>query len=95
MVPGVLYALLNVKKIVDVVLFPGMVTVVEGSIVKSPVSSLPVQKRTSRLAYCRLKELPLGPPRGFQTTWTLETVSVSCGFMIHMLMLLPFIMIFP
>ena len=43
-VPGYLYGLLNVKMIVDVALFPGIVTVVEGVIV-NPVPALlvPVQ----------------------------------------------------
>ena len=40
-VPGFLYGLLNVKVIVDVALFPGIVTVVEGVIVEpAPVPAV-------------------------------------------------------
>ena len=41
--PGYLYVLLNVKMIVDVALFPGMVKVVEGVIVRLPVVPVPAQ----------------------------------------------------
>ena len=73
--------------IVDVVLFPGMVRVVEGVMVKFPELSLPVQKKTPRLAVFRYKGLLAGPPlAAFQTTWTFRTVIVSCGLVIVILM---------
>lgn len=62
LIPGLLYALLNVKMSVDVALFPGIVTVVEGVMVRSPVVLLPVQNKFPRLAYCKFKVLALVPP---------------------------------
>ena len=56
--------------IVDVALFPGIVTVVEGVIVKPlPAVLLPVQNTLPRLAYCKVKGLLAGPPVAeFQAT---------------------------
>ena len=56
--------------IVEVVLFPGMVNVVEGVIVRLPELSLPVQNPTpARLALIKFKLLLAGPPvREFQVT---------------------------
>ena len=93
--PRVLYGLLKVKKIVDVTLFPGMVTVGEGVIMRLPVLSLPVQNMSPRMAYSKTKELPLGAPNGFQATWTSETMIGSCGLVIVILMRLPSMMIEP
>jgi hypothetical protein len=93
--PAVLYALLNVKMIVDVKLFPGMVRVADGVIVRLPVLLLPVQNVPPRLALCKVKVLPFGPPVGFQATWTLETVIESWGLVIVILIVLPDIVIAP
>ena len=68
---------MNVKLIVEVVLFPGMVMVREGMIVRLPVLLLPVQNTLPRLAYSKVKTLPFGPPNKFQITRTFETVTES------------------
>lgn len=87
------------KVIVEVALFPGMVTVVEGMIVKSPELLLPVQNMPPRLAYCRVKGLPDCPPAPplteFQTTRTSKTVTESWGFVIVIIMVLPDTLIGP
>lgn len=63
-------------------MFPGMVTPA-GVIVKFPELLLPIQNRPSRLALVKVKGSLSGPPLfSFQITCTLETVSVSCGFVI-------------
>jgi hypothetical protein len=82
----------------DVMLFPGMVTVVEGVIVRLPVLSLPVQNTPSRLALFKIKGLLAGPPVAeFQVTWTFRTVIASCGLVIVRLIILlpPVILIAP
>lgn len=50
--------------IVEVVLFPGIVTVVEGVMVRFPVVLSPVQNKLARLAYCKFKVLAFVPPVG-------------------------------
>lgn len=98
-VPKFLYDLSNVKLIVEVALFPGIVTVVEGVMVRSPVLSLPVQNRPPRLAYCKVKALPVCPPappvEEFQTTRTSRTVTESWGLVMIILMILPDTVIAP
>lgn len=98
-VPKFLYDLSNVKMIVEVALLPGMVTVVAGVIVRSPVLSLPVQNWLPRLAYCKVKALPVCPPappvEEFQTTRTSRTVTESWGLVIIILMVLPDTVIAP
>ena len=82
----------------EVVLFPAMVTVVEGVIVRFPVLSVPVQNPLPREALFRAKELPglPGPPVVlFQVTWTLRTVIESWGFVIVILIVLLLKMIEP
>lgn len=70
-------------------MFPGIVTVVEGVIVRFPDVSLPAQNTPPRLILFKTKGLFPDPPfTEFQTTWTLETVIVSCGFVIDKLMTL-------
>ena len=54
--------MLNVKMIGVVMLFPGMVTVVEGVIVKLGPAAEPVQNTPSRLALFKIKVLLPGPP---------------------------------
>jgi hypothetical protein len=65
--------------IVDVTLFPGMVTVVEGVIVRPlPAVLLPDQKVVPRVMLFKVKILPPGAPvELFQVTWTFETVIAS------------------
>ena len=74
----------NEKMIVDILLFPGMVTVVDGVIVKPPPEVLlPAQNVVPRLALNKVKGLlPEAPVVLFQVTWTLETVIASCGLVI-------------
>jgi len=76
-------------------LFPGMVTVVEGVIVRFPVLSLPVQNTPTRLALFKIKGLLAGPPVAeFQVTWTFRTVIASCGLVIvRLIILLPPVML--
>jgi hypothetical protein len=66
-----------VNVIVDVA-FAGMVTVVDGVIVRFPELSLPLQNTLPRVALCNVKVLPVplgGPPvEEFQVTLTVETV---------------------
>ena len=52
----------NVKMIGVVMLFPGMVTVVEGVIVILGPAEEPVQNTPVRLAFCKVKALPPGAP---------------------------------
>ena len=67
--------------IAEVTLFPGMVKVVEGVIVRVPVLSVPAQNTPPRLALFKAKGLLPAPPFvEFQETWTFRTVIVSCGF---------------
>jgi len=77
---------------VDVVLFPGIVTVVEGVIVKPlPAVLLPIQNVVPRLTLCRVKVLPEppgAPVEEFQVTWTSKTVIGSWGLVIVILILL-------
>jgi hypothetical protein len=76
----------NVKTIVEVLLFPGIVTVVGGVLVILPVLLLAVQVKPARLILCRDKDLLAGPPvREFQVAWTFSTVTASCGLVIVML----------
>ena len=87
------------EKIIGVVtLFPGIVTVVVGVMVKFPEMSVPVQNTPSRLTLFKAKDLPAGPPLvEFQTTWILRTVTGSCGLVIVRLIvgLPPVILIAP
>lgn len=79
--------------IAEVSLLPGMVTVVEGVIVRFPVRSVPAQNTLPRLALFRAKGLLPAPPfTEFQTTWTFKTVIGSCGFVIDRLIRLLTIM---
>ena len=81
-----------------VTLYPGIVTVVEGVIVRFPVLSLPFQNMPPRLTLFKIKGLLAGPPvAAFQTTWTLRTVTGSCGLVIVKLIvgLPPVILIAP
>ena len=67
-------------------MFPGIVTVVEGVIVRFPVLSVPAQKIPFRLTLFRDRVLLAGPPLAeFQTTWTFRTVIESCGFVMDRL----------
>jgi hypothetical protein len=78
----------NVKTIVEVLLFPGIVTVVGGVLVILPVLLLAVQVTPARLMLCRDKGLLAGPPvREFQVAWTLSTVIASCGLVMVMLII--------
>jgi len=83
--------------IVDVVLFPGIVTVVEGVIIRPlPAVLAPVQNWTPRLAYCRVKVLLPAPPlTEFHITWTFGTVIESWGFVIVILIVLADVVIAP
>lgn len=79
--------------IAEVTLLPGMVTVVEGVIVRFPVLSVPAQNTPPRLALFRANGLLPAPPfTEFQTTWTFKTVIGSCGFVIDKLITLLTIM---
>jgi hypothetical protein len=70
-------------------LFPGIVTVVDGVIVRFPVLSVPAQNTPFRLALLRGRVLLAGPPVvEFQTTWTFRTVIESCGFVMDRLIVL-------
>jgi hypothetical protein len=73
-------------------LFPGIVTVVEGVIVRPlPAVLLPIQNVVPRLTLCNAKVLPEppGPPvEEFQVTWTSRTVIESWGLVIVILILL-------
>ena len=70
--------------IAEVALFPGIVTVVEGVIVKVPVVSVPAQNTPPSQALFRAKGLPSVPPFvAFQETWTFRTVIGSWGFVIE------------
>lgn len=72
--------------IVEVVLFPGMVTVVGGAVVTLPVLLFTIQVTPARLTLCKVKALLAGPPlREFQVAWTFRTVIESCGLVIVML----------
>jgi len=76
---------------VDIVLFPGMVRVVEGVIVKPlPAVLLSIQNVYPRLTLFSVKVLglPVPPVEEFQVTWTSRTVIVSCGLMIVILIVL-------
>ena len=68
---------MNPKMIIEVVLFPGMVNVVEGVIVAVGPAAEPVQNVPTREALSNVKVLPFGPPKGFQVTSMLETVTTS------------------
>ena len=66
-------------------MFPGIVTVVEGVIVRFPVLFVPAQNVPFRLTVFNANGLPAVPPPlppfvEFQTTWTFRTVIESCGF---------------
>ena len=73
-------------------MFPGIVTVVEGVIVRFPVLSVPAQNVPFRLTVFKANGLPVGPPLPpfveFQTTWTFRTVIESCGFVMFRLIVL-------
>ena len=74
------------KTIVEVRLFPGMVTVVGGVVVTLPVPSMTVHVTPARVMLFKFKPLLAGPPvREFQVAWTLRTVTESCGLVIVML----------
>ena len=62
--------------IVEVTLFPGMVTFVEGVIVRPvPAVLLPDQNVLPRVMLCNVSWLlPDAPVVLFQVTWTFETV---------------------
>lgn len=84
--------------IVEVELFPGMVTIVEGVMVRLPEVLLPDQKMPPRLAYCNVSGVPLPPAPPvveFQTTCTSRMVMGSCGLVTVMLMVLPVIVMRP
>ncbi len=82
--------------IVEVLLFPGIVTVVRLEIVALPVLSVPAQNVPPRLALFKESVLLPEPPlTAFQTTCTSETVTVSCGFVMDKLIVLPTIIRFP
>ena len=68
-------------------LFPGMVTVEAGVIVKSPLAFVPDQNVPPRLALSKVRNL--GPLAPFQVTRTVEMVTGSCGFWIVMLIVEP------
>lgn len=76
----------------EVRLFPGMVTVVEGVIVSPlPAVLLPVQNVVPRLTLFKVKVLPEPPGAPvalFQLTWTFRTVIESCGLVIVILIVL-------
>ena len=77
-------------------MFPGIVTVVEGVIVRFPVLSVPAQNTPFRLTFFRDRVLLAGPPVvEFQTTWTFSTVIESCGFVMDRLIVLVSKMIEP
>ena len=82
----------KVNTIVEVRLFPGMVTVVEGVIVRPvPAVLLPVQNVVPRLTLFKVKVLPEPPGAPvalFQVTWTSRTVIESCGLVIVILIVL-------
>ena len=65
--------------IVEVMLFPGMVTFVEGVIVRPvPAVLLPDQNVLPRVMLVKVKVPLLGDPvELFQVTWTFETVTAS------------------
>ena len=73
-------------------MFPGMVTVVEGVIVRFPVLSVPAQNVPSRLTLLKANGLPDGPPlpplAEFQTTWMFRIVIEACGFVMARLIVL-------
>lgn len=78
------------------VLFPGIVTVAKFENVAFPVLSVPAQKTPFRLALFKDKVLLPAPPfTAFQTTWTSETLMVSCGFVMDRLIVLLTIIRFP
>ena len=73
---------MNVKKIVDIALLPGIVNE-EAGMLMLPLSSRPTQNKPPRLAVCKAKGPPFAePPLIFQATVTSETVTASCGFVI-------------
>lgn len=73
--------------IVEVVLFPGMVTVVGGMVVTLPVLLMTVQVTPPRLMLFKFRPLPAGPPlKEFQVAWIFRTVIASWGLVIVMLM---------
>jgi hypothetical protein len=77
----------NVKMIVEVTLFPGIVTVVGGVVVTLPVPSITVHVIPAKLTLFKFKALFAGPPlREFQVAWIFRTVINSCGLVIVMLM---------
>ena len=77
-------------------MFPGIVTVVEGESVRFPDVSLPAQNTPPRLMLFKTNGLLPAPPfTAFHTTWTLETVIASCGFVIVRLITLLTITIEP
>ncbi len=75
---------------------PGIVTVVEGVMVRFPVVSVPAQNTPRRLTLFRANGLLPAPPfTEFQTTWTFRTVMASCGLVMDKLMRLLTMMIEP
>jgi hypothetical protein len=90
------YVRSKVNVIVEVLLFPGIVTVDRLLNMALPVISVPAQNVPPRLALFNDKVLfPAPPLTAFQTTWTSETVTVSCGFVIDKLIVLLTIMRLP
>ena len=85
----------NAKMIMEVALFPGIVTVVGGVVETLPVPSMTVQVMPPRLTLFKFKALFAGPPvREFQVAWTFRTVIGSCGLTIVMLIVgLPLMMV--
>ena len=72
--------------IVEVVLFPGMVTVVGGVVVTLPILLLTVQVTPARLTLCKAKALlPGAPVREFQVACTFKTVTASWGLVMVIL----------
>jgi hypothetical protein len=74
---------------VETVLFPGIVTVVEagGVLVKLPELLSTIHATPARVVLVQVKVagLPVPPLAAFQTNWTLETVTAVCGFVMVML----------
>ena len=64
-------------------LFPGIVTVVEGVIVRLPLVFVPDQNVPPRTTLCKVSVLFPDPPfAAFHVTWTVATVTGVCGFVI-------------